>query len=172
MNKSLSFKYFKYEYSKNLKMLLYMGVVGFVCYIIPLFSMEPNIHTKTTNVGLIITLFALACYIIPIFMNAYRYNKKLANRNYSCPISRFALFNVNYLVGLINIITFYTVFYFLGMLIVAIKLPAYAIVYYIPLYFVILLIGICVYTLNYFIASRALLLMPLSLLSCTPLYFP
>ena len=143
-------------------MLLYMGVVGFVCYIIhiyqliiPLFSMEPNIHTKTTNVGLIITLFALACYIIPIFMNAYRYNKKLANRNYSCPISRFALFNVNYLVGLINIITFYTVFYFLGMLIVAIKLPAYAIVYYIPLYFVILLIGICVYTLNYFIASRA-----------------
>ena len=85
-------------------MLLYMGVVGFVCYIIPLFSMEPNIHTKTTNVGLIITLFALACYIIPIFMNAYRYNKKLANRNYSCPISRFALFNVNYLVGLINII--------------------------------------------------------------------
>ena len=155
MNKSLSFKYFKYEYSKNLKMLLYMGVVGFVCYIIPLFSMEPNIHTKTTNVGLIITLFALACYIIPIFMNAYRYNKKLANRNYSCPISRFALFNVNYLVGLINIITFYTVFYFLGMLIVAIKLPAYAIVYYIPLYFVILLIGICVYTLNYFIASRA-----------------
>ena len=155
MNKSLSFKYFKYEYSKNLKMLLYMGVVGFVCYIIPLFSMKPNIHTKTTNVGLIITLFALACYIIPIFMNAYRYNKKLANRNYSCPISRFALFNVNYLVGLINIITFYTVFYFLGMLIVAIKLPAYAIVYYIPLYFVILLIGICVYTLNYFIASRA-----------------
>lgn len=155
MNKSLSFKYFKYEYSKNLKMLLYMGVVGFVCYIIPLFSMEPSMHTKTTNVGLIITLFALACYIIPIFMNAYRYNKKLANRNYSCPISRFALFNVNYLVGLINIITFYTVFYFLGMLIVAIKLPAYAIVYYIPLYFVILLIGICVYTLNYFIASRA-----------------
>ena len=79
MNKSLSFKYFKYEYSKNLKMLLY---IGFVCYIIPLFSMKPNIHTKTTNVGLIITLFALACYIIPIFMNAYRYNKKLANRNY------------------------------------------------------------------------------------------
>ncbi len=155
MNKSLSFKYFKYEYSKNLKMLLYMGVVGFVCYIIPLFSMEPNIHTKTTNVGLIITLFALACYIIPIFMNAYRYNKKLANRNYSCPISRFALFNVNYLVGLINIITFYTVFYFLGMLIVAIKLPAYGIIYYMPLYFVILLIGICVYTLNYFVASRA-----------------
>lgn len=77
MNKSLSFKYFKCEYSKNLKMLLYMGVVGFVCYIIPLFSMEPNIHTKTTNVGLIITLFALACYIIPIFMNAYRYNKNL-----------------------------------------------------------------------------------------------
>lgn len=155
MNKSLSFKYFKYEYIKNLKMLLYMGVVGFVCYIIPLFSMEPNIHTETTNVGIIITLFALTCYIIPIFMNAYRYNKKLANRNYSCPISRFALFNVNYLVGLINIITFYTVFYFLGMLIIAIKLPAYGIVYYIPLYFVILLIGICVYTLNYFVASRA-----------------
>ena len=112
MNKSLSFKYFKYEYIKNLKMLLYMGVVGFVCYIIQLFSMEPNIHTKTTNVGLIITLFALACYIIPIFMNAYRYNKKLANRNYSCPISRFALFNVNYLVGLINILHFipYSIF--------------------------------------------------------------
>ena len=57
MNKSLSFKYFKYEYSKNLKMLLYMGVVGFVCYIIPLFSMEPNIHTKTIT-GRLIYKFA------------------------------------------------------------------------------------------------------------------
>lgn len=154
MNKTQSFKYFKYEYKRNLKMLLYMGAIGFLLYLLPLLSLEPK-YSNTSNVGIIITIFALASYIMPIFMNKYRYNKKLANRNFSSPISRRALFNVNFLIGLINIIVFYTIFYFLGMLIVAIKMTNYAIKFYIPLYFVILLIGICIYTFNYFIASRA-----------------
>lgn len=153
MKNSTFFRYFKYEYKRKLKTLALMFTIGLLIYIIPLLNASDE-KLRTTNVGIIITMLGFLCYIVPLIQNSYRMDKKVSYRNYSSPISRRSLLNVHYIIGLLNIISFYTITYFIGMLIVGITQEHFYINYYIPLYFVTLLVGICLYTINYFIVTK------------------
>lgn len=145
-------KYLKLLLKRSLKPFVIIFAIQIIFYIGPLLLMrEPT----TTEVGLIITILVLLCYIVPISQNAYLMNKKSIDTYYAMPISRRAIMNAKLLAGLIEIIVSYTIVYYFGIMIMAIRFPELALINYIPLYFITILLGTCLYVFNFFIASRA-----------------
>lgn len=143
----------KVEFKKCVKTIVFMIVIGLLCYIVPLLSM--NKDAKETNIGVWIALVVGSCYIIPIIQNSYKMNKRKIDRVYALPISKRTLVHVKFITGLLEIIISYTIIYWFGFLLVAIKQPHFVLQYYVPLYGVVCLFVILIYTFYYFISSRA-----------------
>ena len=149
------FRYLKYSIKNCLRVLVFLLVIGFAVYILPIMTMSRNDFSRTTNCGLIVTFAACSCYFIPLLQNNFKMNKRSIDIHYSLPIGRFALNNVKIITGLFEIIVSYSALYLVGFLIANSRFDIPNPEYYIPLYFSILALCIPIYLYNYFIVSRA-----------------
>ena len=146
--------YFKYNLKNCLKTILLIIAFGVVVYIIPL--SDVGAFKSTTNVGLIITYVGVLCYIVPIFQMNYLKRKKILDCYYSLPIDKKGIIANNYVSGLLQIIVPYVILYWAGFLIVFSNKIAsfYRFEYYVPLFFLVLLFVVALYSINTFIVSQ------------------
>ena len=157
MNKA----YFKESLFSNLKMTLFIFIIGLLIYPVVLLTndftgyYDGNYGYKSTSqVGLAITYLAILCYIIPLFKFSYLHKKKQIDYYYSLPIKRKDLLNINLIIGFIQIIVPYTLIYFLGMGIVFLKTDIYHFIWYLPLYGISIYLALGLYLFNTFIYTR------------------
>lgn len=144
--------FFKLSLKRSIKPFVIILAMQLIFYIGPILILQ---RPSTTQVGLIIAALVILCYIVPVVQNSYLMNKKSVDTYYAMPISRRALMNTKLLTGLIVTIVSYTIVYYLGVMIMAIKFPEMLLINYIPLYFITVILGISIYVFNFFIASRA-----------------
>lgn len=154
MNKA----YFKESIFSNLKMTLFIFIIGLLIYPVVLLTNDFTLYydgsKPTSEVGLAITYLAILCYIIPLFKFSYLHKKKQIDYYYSLPIKRQNILNINLLVGFMQIIIPYTIIYFLGMGIVGLKTNIYHFIWYLPLYGISVIVSLGVYLFNTFIYTR------------------
>ena len=104
MNKA----YFKESIFSNLKMTLFIFIIGLLIYPVVLLTNDFTLYydgsKPTSEVGLAITYLAILCYIIPLFKFSYLHKKKQIDYYYSLPIKRQNILNINLLVGFMQII--------------------------------------------------------------------
>ena len=154
MNKA----YFKESLFSNLKMTLFIFIIGLLIYPVVLLTNDFDVYNNggksTSQVGLAITYLAILCYIIPLFKFSYLHKKKQIDYYYSLPIKRKDLLNINLIIGFIQIIVPYTIIYFLGMGIVFLKTDIYHFIWYLPLYGISIYVALGLYLFNTFIYTR------------------
>lgn len=147
--------YFKYNFKNSLKSILLILAFGLVVYIFPL--SDERSFKSTTNVGLLITYVGCLCYIVPIFQMNYLKRKRILDCYYSIPIDKKSLVLNNYLNGLLQILIPYVLLYWSGFLITITSKTSdfYRFEYYVPLFFLVLLFIISIYSINTFIVSQS-----------------
>lgn len=157
----MSKAYFKESFKSGIKMMLFILIIGIIIYPLVILTTQfyqdndyGTFYKTTSQVGLVITYLAILCYIVPIFKFSFLHKKRQIDYFYSLPIKRNNIININLLVGFLQIIIPYTIVYFLGMGLLALKTNIYHYVFYFPLYFISLYVALGVYLFNSFIFSR------------------
>lgn len=169
MNKA----YFKESFTSGFKMMLFILIIGILVYPLIILTTKYNVEffyaydkyghitdviidrwKSSPDVGIVIAYLAVLCYFVPVLKFSYLQKKRQIDTYYALPIKRQTLTNVNLLVGYLQIIIPYTIVYFLGMGILALKADFFHYIFYIPLYFITILISLGVYLFNSFIFSR------------------
>ena len=163
MNKA----YFKESFISGLKMMLFILIIGLLIYPLVILTttytdqiyLDPyysytSRYRSTTDVTIVILYLSALCYFVPILKFNYLQKKRQIDTYYSLPIKRETIVNVNLLVGYLQIIIPYTIVYFLGMGIMALKADFFHYTFYLPLYGTSILMSLGVYLFNSFIFTR------------------
>ena len=168
-------KLLKY-YAKN--RLTAVGAITAICFIITtvflisndfivntyryIFDIDLQIHVPVIyQVGggnPFTTLTVLACilvFIIPIVEFYFKMRKISIDQMYALPITRNKLYLTKYLVGLAEIIIPITVCFIYTLIYIICSPHMLSLIYFLPFYFVLLIMSISTYTLFVFVYTRA-----------------
>lgn len=176
-------KYFKYQLKESLIPVIIATVIGIVIYstIISVQGLKPSIghdprsyfYLQSLNLGFYGFLIIILAIIIPIRQLNYLKDKRLNDLYFSFPVNRTKLLFVNLLIGFLQIITIFTIVYWVGFLVAVINFApyindvkhfqtfynplakGYRFILYIPLYFLIILFSLIPYLCFSFIYSKA-----------------
>lgn len=159
MNKA----YFKHSFLSEVKMMLFLFLIGFLFY--PIVCLTSDFYQVTnisqniekissSQVGMAITFLAIISYVVPVIKFQYLQKKNQIDCFYSLPIKRRNLTLINLLVGYLQIIIPYTLIYFLGMVITILKTDIFHYIWYLPLYGISLILALGLFLFNSFIFTR------------------
>jgi hypothetical protein len=108
------------------------------------------------NLGYVIGALLLLCYIVPILTYSFKMNKRSVDAYYSLPLRKEKLYFVKTLVGLFLVLAPFTIAYWGGFLtLLCRKGNPYEMIWYVPAYFVFLLLAVFVFGINAFFYTRA-----------------
>lgn len=157
----------KYHFKKKWVMLV---VLSFAALLITLLTNTQNayIHTycvdwelniwKTEAANPPITaatvIASVLATIIPFFEFSFKMKKINIDQYYSLPIKREKLYLTNYLFGLIEVLIPTTVSYLVGFVSIFTKPSMFETIYFLPYYFVLVLITVFLYTIITFVYTR------------------
>lgn len=110
-------------------------------------AVNPPIMTPTVIAAILAT-------IIPFFEFSFKMKKINIDQYYSLPIKREKLYLANYLFGLIEIMTPVTISYLLGIISIFTKPSMFINIYFLPYYFILLLITTLLYSIITFVYTR------------------
>ena len=105
--------------------------------------------------GELSTVLGILAVFIPISLFSYKMNRLSVDMHFSLPISRTKLVVANFLVGLILLYGSYTIAYWLGFIVAAMKIRRLYLIYYLYQYLASLLPAFILYAVTAFLYTRA-----------------
>lgn len=173
-------KYLKFQLKKNLLPFALLVLFCVIVYVIPLLTQNysrwnnpsplpppgqfippvgsggyyERVYLELYTENILIAL-GIICVLVPIYMFAYKMNKRSVDMYYSLPISRTKIAAVHFIVGLAYVLAAYTLGYFLGFAVVAVKVKHLYLVNYLFLYLATLIPAFTLYALSAFFYTRA-----------------
>lgn len=164
-------KYFLYRLKQCFKPFILLLVFGLVIYVMPLCIKDysywndpqplpegyPEYLYRNVNLYLVEILIAagLMAVITPVYMFAYKMNKRSVDMYYSLPVTRTTIFAVHFLAGLVCLYAAYTLSYWIGFVVAAIKIRRLKLVYYLYIYLSTLIPVFAIYAVSTFLYTRA-----------------
>lgn len=169
-------KYFIYRLKQCIKPFILLFVFGTIIYVLPLslenyaswnnppaapsdfpeyleYYYNPNyVDLYGTNILIGLALMAAAT---PVYMFYYKMNRRSVDMYYSLPITRTKLFVTQFLTGLLCVFAAYTLSFWLGFIVIAVKVRRIKYYYYIFCYLASLVPMFTVYSLSTFFYTRA-----------------
>jgi hypothetical protein len=135
---------------------VFLTIIGIVSYVLPILLNDVDSYIRgSSQIMVLIGYLVIVAIFIPIYEFAPLKSIRGADLYYSLPLDKKRLYLQFYLKGLIEIISSYIVVYILGFLGIVVKGYQLDLIYYIPLFFL-LLVGVSLYyTFNVFIFSKA-----------------
>ncbi len=170
--KSGMWRYFVYEFKKNLWAFLIITALCLIPYVAQLSTMdlryrvvdwtedgEPFWRTYyicDPNLSYIFGALILLCFIVPMLTYSFKMNKRGVDGYYSLPLRKEKLYLVKTLVGLFLVLAPFTIAYWGGFLtLLCRKGNPYDMVWYVPAYFGFLVLAVFTYGINAFVFVRA-----------------
>lgn len=101
------------------------------------------------------TILGVLCTLVPAMQYAYRMKKRSVDLWYSLPVTRTKLMLVRTLGGFALVFIPYTVSYWAGFIVTACSENLFYMVWYVPLFFASIPVGLALYGLNAFLFTRA-----------------
>ena len=156
-------KYLKYEFKKNVWALLIITAICAVPYVLEAATMEMwwesydgRIVINRPNTSMLFVMLVILTFIVPVLSYSFKMNKRGVDGFYGLPIKREKLYFVKMLVGAALIVIPFTVAYWLGFfaLLVRERNP-YQMVYYVPMYFGYVGLGLLMFGFHSFLFTRA-----------------
>lgn len=156
-------EYFKYQLKKQLLPLAVLVISTLVVYVFPAlmdnYGSWNNPQTDYVYLNLhvsnILVALGMMCVVMPIYMLSYKMTKRSADLYYALPLSRTKIFAVHFLVGFLYLICAYTIGYWLGFVIIAVKVKRLFLIYYLWIYLASLVPAFIVYAITAFAFTRA-----------------
>lgn len=146
-------RYFKNNYKKMIMPTIFLIIIGFVSYVLPLLIQYIGSHV-TTNTGGLAAFLIISGLFIPVYEGRVLKNKRGGDMFYSLPLNKTQLNFKIYLKGLIQIITAFLIVYLLGFITIIIRNYDFAYIQYIPMFFLSLIGIIGYYSFNWFAFSK------------------
>jgi len=158
-------KYFLYELKRNRLPLIVLTAFCTIIYLLIVIPSDfepwlmsyttgeyfiPSSHIHVPLIGLIIL-----CTLVPILMFAFKTDSKQVDCLYSVPILRQKLYLTKSLIGLILVLVPFTVSFWLGFLVTAIKPNNFVLSGFVTAYFAAVPLAVLLFGINAFIFSRA-----------------
>ena len=147
-------RYFKLNYKQLLMPTVFLTIVGIGMYLFPLIF-ENNLSRLNTNLTSLSIFLIGACLLIPIYEFSPLKNKRGADMYYGLPLTKTKLYLKLYLKGLAEVLLAFTIIYVFGVLIVVLRGFPFTVIYYIPLYFLLLIGTGSYYSFNVFLFIKA-----------------
>ncbi len=155
-------KYFIYQLKKNLLTLACFTLFCIVMYVIPIavhdysrWNDDTCYYMDGSYLSNIAIALGIMCILIPILVFSYKMNKRSIDMNFSLPVSRTKIFVAHFLVGLIMMYVAYSVAYWLGFVIIAIKVKKLFLIWYLYIYLASLIPAFIFYSIAAFAFTRA-----------------
>lgn len=146
-------RYFKNNYKKMIMPTLFLIIIGFVSYNLPLLVQYIGIRVSPYTGGLA-TFLIISGLFVPIYEGRVLKNKRGGDMFYSLPLNKTQLNFKIYLKGLIQIATAFIVVYLLGFIIIITRGYGFNYIHYLPLFFFSLIGVTGYYSFNYFAFSK------------------
>ena len=161
--KSLFKRAFAYEIKRN---LLPLAIFTAIAVVLSIFSClltrleyQSSIDGTYTLYNACLSVFAVIlcalCFVVPVLQFSYRMKMNSVDLWYSLPISHKQLTFVRILGGMVLIAVPYTLSYWLGVTVIALRGAHFDYIWYLPNYFVCLALGAMLSGVNAFIFTRA-----------------
>lgn len=148
-------KYFKYNYKKLIMPTIFITLIGLVFYTTPIMLARVRVNLNNPGLSGLNTFLIIIAYFMPVYEFRVLKQKRGSDMLYGLPISKRELKFTIYLKGLIEIVISYTLIYVLTFIVVLMKGFNFYFIYYIPLYFLLLVGLISLYSFNTYIFNKA-----------------
>ena len=160
-------KFLKLEFKKSIMLAVILSVVCSIPHLLDVASMRFWVQyydayeilqrqITTPPLSSVGTMMIALCVVIPIYVYAFKMNKRSVDMYYSLPVKKEKLYFIKTMVGLFLIFVPFTVSYWSGFFVLLCRSGnPYAMGYYVPAYFGLLLFGVCIYGVNAFVYTRA-----------------
>ena len=146
-------RYFENNYKKMIMPTLFLVIIGFVSYNLPLLVQYVGGRLSPNTTGLAAFLIISGLFI-PIYEGRVLKNKRGGDMFYSLPLNKTQLNFKIYLKGLIQIVTAFIIIYLFGLIIMLSRGYGFDYINYLPLFFFSLISLIGYYSLNWFAFSK------------------
>lgn len=151
---------FLYELKRNLLPLVIFSVITAAVCLLAVSTTDVEHLTgyvsRNSCVWYFMAALMVLCTVVPVMQFSYRMHTRSVDLWYCLPISRKSLTLVRTLVGLILVFVPYTLAYWLGVAGVAVQQPeTFAFIWYLPNYFLSLVLGAGLFGVNAFLFTRA-----------------
>lgn len=157
-------KTFVYELKRCLLPLVIFSAIAVVVSLIAVLGFSTRSASsgeyrlyRLDNAGIDVftVLLCILCTVVPVMQFSYRMGQRSTDLWYSLPVSRRRLALVRVLVGLVMVFVPYTLAYLFGVLTIALRVTQESFVWYVPHFFLSLLLGAGLFGVNSFLFSRA-----------------
>ncbi len=161
-------KYFLYELRKNLVPIIVLTGLGTLIYITYILNMSFGIYFeaienynyysyRSSPTGVTAVFLCILCTFVPVMTFSHKMNKRAADSFYSMPLRREKLYLIKSLTGLLIVLIPYTISYWLGFAVFAVRVweHSFNLVAFVPLYFLSLPLAFMLFGINSFAFSRA-----------------
>ena len=148
---------FLYEFKRNLLPLVIFSVISVaLCVIFPMSVTLSNLNGKAINscLEMFVPVLCVLCTVTPVMQCSYRMRRRSVDLWYALPVSRTELLFVRTVIGLALALIPYTLGYWLGASVVALR-ASVSFIWYLPCFAVTLLLGVGLYGVNAFLFTRA-----------------
>ncbi len=156
--KSLFKRAFVYEIKRNLLPLAVFTVIAAVLSVLVCLTTRLEWDNGTPNDSCLSTftiILCVLCTVVPVMQFSYRMKMRGADLWYSLPITRKQLTLVRMLGGLVLVLAPYTLSYWLGVAMIAMRGVSFAYIWYLPNFFVSAVLAAMLFGVNAFLFTRA-----------------
>lgn len=157
--------YFLYLLKKNILPFVIFTLFCTVLYVVPLTlgrysywnNNPPELYVSPPELylGNLSTALGILAVFIPIFLFSYKMNKRSVDMHFSLPIGRTKILVANFLVGLILLYGSFTVAFWLGFAVAAVKIRRLHLIFYLCQYLASLIPAFVLYAVSAFLFTRA-----------------
>lgn len=157
-------RYFLYQLKKNLLPLACLTLFCILVYVLPVAVQDFSYWNRNGDAGIyyvelcysnISVALAIISVVIPISLFSYKMNRRSIDLHYALPVNRNKILAVNFFVGLILMYVSYSVAYWLGFIVVAVKVERLHLIYYLYLYLASIIPAFIPYAVTAFVFTRA-----------------
>lgn len=156
-------KYFVYELKKNAFTIGCLTLIAVIVYLTPILcrSGYDLIRHDSACLWVSSVIGGALALLVPVWIFQYKMKKRSVDLYYSLPLSRTGILAVKFLIGLIAVCIPYAVSYWLGAFVVMakaaadIRIAAFNAVYYLPHFFLMILLNCMIFSISAFAFTRA-----------------
>ena len=164
-------KYFIYQIKKNILPLSILALLCIIAYVLPVSVRNYSTwnagefighdgqyyqvnYTELYTTNIIIVLGVMSG-LTPIYMFAYKMNRRSVDMYYSLPLSKTKILIVHFAVGFLGVIAAFTLSYWLGVIVTAVKVRRLAYINFLWIYLACIIPAFTIYSTVSFLYTRA-----------------
>jgi len=151
-------KYFLYELKRYWLALLIITVFSaliYLMYVLPADFTQREWGTPRSYIDIPLIALVLLCTVVPVLMFSFKTDAKQADCLYSLPIKRQKIYFVKAVIGLMLVIIPYTIAFWSGFTVTALKPNSFTLSRFVAVYFISVPLAVMLFGINSFAFTRA-----------------